>query len=352
MRSFRVVLLAAAMIALLTAAAPAQEMLRYFPEDTHTFLEIKPAVILNLLPKEILESMGEGGIGEMALRLLGRVDSIFIGMSGDSSGAPDGGTSYALLKGNVNLEQILNELRASGVEVRSIQVGALTAYTAEEEDEDFGYESEFEGEDDYEDEDEYSEEDDYYDEYEDEEGYGADDYDFEEEDAEEYVADVGSGMLIIGSEEAIAKFLEVRAGSEGNAAGNAALKAVLADFPDRGFLRVAGYQSEAMKQTPNPMMPFTSGIDTFAMALDYADENLLFSAVIGAEGSTLNQIKEFAETQLGDFAKMDASGAVAELRNNLVAEIAGSKIRLGTKISRKTIDKFIQQFSSLLGVEQ
>ena len=301
MRGYRNLLFAVALIALLAASAPAQDVLRQLPDDTFMVIELDFRTVMKMVPPEMMNEWRQKSVSQVGFDMLGKVDSMTIGIPAEmmSGGNPD--NFYGLIRGGFTLDDIKTAMQQAGKGFETVQIGALTAIR----------QTEHEGQD-------------------------------------AYIASVGPGLFAVGSKVGLEKFQAVSAGGA-NASGNAMLGTAMADASNAGFLRVAGFFDDNMKQMMSAQMPSMGSLNTFAMIADYANDFLSLTMVMNSEdAAALEQMKMMMEQQLPMFSQMDTTGALAEIVANLKTEIVGTKMTVSTGLSKATLDSIMEQFSGMM----
>ena len=302
MRWYRNLLFAVALIALLAASAPAQDVLRQLPDDTFMVIELDFRTFMKMVPPEMMNEWRQKSVSQVGFDILGKVDSMTIGIPTEMMSGGNPGNFYGLIRGGFTLDDIKAAMQQAGKGFETVQIGALTALS----------QTEHEGQD------------------------------------AAYIASVGPGLFAVGSKEGLEKFQAVSAGGA-NASSNALLGTAMADASNAGFLRVAGFFDDNMKQMMSAQMPSMGSLNTFAMIADYANEFLSLTMVMNSEdAASLEQLKMMMEQQLPMFSQMDTTGALAEIVANLKTEIVGTKMTVSTGLSKATLDSIMEQFSGMM----
>lgn len=301
MRRYRSLLITAVLIALLAAAAPAQDVLKHFPDDVFMVVELNFKTVMSMVPAEMLNEWRQQSIKQVGFDFTGKVDSMAFGFPAGMMGGMTPPDFYGLIKGSFTIDDIKAGMQKAGTEYETVQIGSLTAISSTE---------------------------------------GSDD---------SYVAPVSPGMFVIGTKAGLEKFQAVSSGSTANASGNALLGSALADTGNKGFLRVAGVFDDSMKQMMSAQMPAMGSLNTFAMVADYANDFLSMTMVMNSDdAASLEQLKMMMEQQLPMFSQMDTTGALAEVVANLKSEIVGTKMIVSTGLSKATLEALMGQLSGMM----
>jgi hypothetical protein len=301
MRGYRAVLISAVLAALLSTSAVAQDELKYFPEDVFMVFQLDLRAFSAMVPPDMLNEWKSKSMDEVGFDILGRVDSMTMGFPTSMMSGMTPDDFYGVLKGSFTIDEIKAGMQKAGKQVKTVQVGSLTAIGS-----------------------------------------------MEAETEDSLIAAVGPGMFVIGSKSGIEKFQAV-SGSSNNASANAMLQTAFGDANRTGFLRIAGYFDDSMKQMMSAQTPSMGSLNTFALVADYANEFLSFTTVLSADdASALEQMKMMMEQQLPMFTQMDSTGALAEVVDNLKMDISGTKMTITTGLSKATLEKLFEQFGGMM----
>jgi len=113
MRGYRTIIIAAALTALLATSAVAQDMLRYFPEDSFVVIEVDFQAVMNMMPPEITDEWKKQAASEIGMDVLDKLGSMTFAMpAGMMMGQP--GDFYGLIKSSASIDEIMTAIKASG----------------------------------------------------------------------------------------------------------------------------------------------------------------------------------------------------------------------------------------------
>ena len=303
MRGYKPLALLTTALLLVCGMATAQESnLKYLPEDAGFVVGLDFQKLKSILPAEMMEKM-QPKMGDVSVELLDKIDYFLVALPENlMMGITDMEDFYALMMGSLTIDDMLAVAKEKGEPVKSKQIGNLTAYFKPE------------------------------------------------EDMEMYISEVGPGMMVVGSESGLTKYIEVAAGRQANALSNPLLKEVLGAIDTSGLIFLAGQLPEQAKSMMAAQNPSFGKIEAMGLDADYLNDFLnLRIALNSKDPSALEEIRTFMDQQIGMFTQMDPTGAVAELVDNLKYEMSGNNMVITTMISGETLMKAFKQFGAMFG---